>query len=188
MSQNQHDSDASYDPYIRPPATPSPQADEAFLRSFGRTPPPAPPRSPNAPYSPPRGYRGYDPGAQNLYEPPMAYPLVPRQGYLPARLPAQLEQNMLLNYWLSALFGIVPALIFFVVDKGKHPLQDEHVKEILNFAITRSLASLLAFIPVIGWFIAAGYFVLAILGALQGTAAYRQGRTYRYPATIRFLT
>ncbi|MDO5736298.1 MAG: DUF4870 domain-containing protein [Propionibacteriaceae bacterium] len=101
------------------------------------------------------------------------------------------RSTLTLDYWLSVFFSWIPALIFFLTEKDKNKLVDEHTKELLNFNITRIIASAVMVIPVIGWIIGGiaslALFIVAILGALKGPEEYLQGRTYQFPLAIRFI-
>lgn len=124
------------------------------------------------------------------------------QGQPGAFNPQQAFSNLQLNYWLSAFFGWLPALIFYVVDKAKQPVLDSHLKNNLNFQILRTAAGLgaylfifLSFIPEIGWVfsligslaffaIGIGGLVLTIMAAVKAPEEYRAGRTYDYPVNF----
>ena len=102
------------------------------------------------------------------------------------------HSSLQLNYWLSAFFGWLPALIFYLVEKDRHPLQNDHQREVLNFQLTSLIVTLAMIIPFIGWVVggigAIVYFVLGILGAIKGPDAFRAGQPYRFPLTIRFIS
>ncbi len=103
--------------------------------------------------------------------------------------------NLALNYWLSALFGWLPALIFYLVDKDKAPLLDYHIKENLNFQLTRLLVIMVTYILGIVtlvlllavFVVVIGAFVIAVIAAINGPREFAAGRPYRIPLTIRFI-
>lgn len=96
-----------------------------------------------------------------------------------------------LNYWLSVFFSWIPALIFYLTEKDKNALVAEHVKENLNFQITRIIVAAVMIIPLIGWVVGGiatlVLFVVAILGAMQGPDTYRRGQVYKFPLAIRLI-
>lgn len=101
------------------------------------------------------------------------------------------RSTLQLDYWLSVFFSWIPALIFFLTERDKNKLVDEHTKEVMNFNITRVIAYAVIIVPVIGWIVGGiasiALFVVAILGALKGPEEYANGRTYQFPLTIRFI-
>ncbi|HJX79469.1 DUF4870 domain-containing protein [Glutamicibacter sp.] len=120
-----------------------------------------------------------------------------QQGFPPAPRPGQgvddSLQRIQLNGWLSAFFGIIPALIFFVIDKERsNPLVRDFHQQTLNFSIIRAIIGLLAFVPVIGWLIGVlggiVCFVIAIMAAVKAPDEYRAGQAYKYPFNFAFVS
>ncbi len=106
--------------------------------------------------------------------------------------PSEQGRNTLqLDYWLSVFFSWIPSLIFFLTEKDKNKLMDEHTKELLNFNITRVIVGAVTAIPFIGWIVGGigsiVLFVMAILGAMKGPDDYANGRVYQFPLTFRFI-
>lgn len=157
--------------------------------------PPAPgytaPQQPSYPQQTPPA-PGYGAPQQPGY-PQQGYPQqgVPPQGYAqpgyqqgaPAGDPAA---NLSLNYWLSAFFAWIPALIFFIVDKDKgdqrlHALNASN----LNFALLRTGVMIVGWIimgiPVLGWILAVAAnitgFVLHVMAASKVKEAYAAGQS-----------
>ena len=101
------------------------------------------------------------------------------------------RSTLTLDYWLSVFFSWIPALIFFLTEKDKNKLMDEHTKELLNFNITRMIVGIITPIPFIGWIVGGiaslVLFIFAILGAVKGPEEYARGRTYQFPLAIRFI-
>ncbi len=143
------------------------------------------------------------PAQPNRYGPPMGgmpppsyaggYAPMP-VGYNPNWLAGPSEQGrstLQLDYWLSVFFSWLPALIFYLTERDKNQLVDEHTKELLNFNITRLIVAVLTPIPIIGWFgggiASLVLFVMAIMGAANGPDEYANGRVYRFPLTFRFI-
>lgn len=141
--------------------------------------------------------------SQQYQQPPMGgMPPQPHAGYgqmaagsnNPNYLAGPSEQGrntLQLDYWLSVFFSWIPALIFFLTERDKNKLVDDHTKEILNFSITRVIAGAVMVIPVIGWILGGiasiALFVVAILGALKGPEEYDNGRPYQFPLTLRLI-
>lgn len=149
------------------------------------------PHAAQNPYGTPGGADPYGQanpyGAQNPYGTPPGYGVA-----RPPFNPVSAQSNLQLNYWLSAFFGLIPAIIFYVVDKDKHPLLDDHLKENLNFTLTRVIVGLIMIIPFIGWIVggigAIVLFIFAIIGAMNGPNNFRMGQPYRFPFAIRFIS
>lgn len=102
---------------------------------------------------------------------------------------------LILNYWLSVFFTWLPALIFYLIERGKNATVDTHNAATLNFQILRTIvviaATIIAAIPYIGWLIALVLwigsivlFVFAIIAAIKGPEDARAGRAYSYPFNI----
>ncbi|RMB60119.1 DUF4870 domain-containing protein [Tessaracoccus antarcticus] len=101
------------------------------------------------------------------------------------------RSTLQLDYWLSVFFSWIPSLIFFLTERDKNQLVDEHTKELLNFNITRVIVGAVTAIPIVGWIVGGigsiVLFVMAIIGAMKGTEEYGNGRVYRFPLTFRFI-
>lgn len=113
--------------------------------------------------------------------------------------PSESAMSMLmLNYWLSVFFTWLPALIFFLIERGKNSTVDTHNAATLNFQILRTIvvvaASIIAVIPYIGWLIAMllwigslVLFIFAIIAAIKGPEDARAGRAFKYPFNVAFV-
>lgn len=160
---------------------------------------PTPPVEPTPP--------GYDappaqPGQQAPYQPP-AYPQQPmqqsyqqppvQQGYPQGNAP-QYQQGgtdpastVTLNYWLSVFFSWIPALIFFLTEKGKNQFNDEFHKENLNFSIVRGIVGVLTLIPYLGFIFGIAslvLFVLHLVAAIEAPKKYNAGQVYKFPFNL----
>lgn len=156
---------------------------------------------------PPTGGQQYQQppmGGQQYQQPPMGG-MPPQQyggGYGPMATgpnnpnylagPSEQGRNTLqLDYWLSVFFSWIPALIFFLIERDKNKLVDEHTKELLNFNITRMIVYAVMVIPIVGTILGGiaslALLVVAIMGALKGPEEYANGRTYQFPLTFRFI-
>ena len=204
---------APTDPYGQPPA-PEYTA-QAPTDPYGQ--PPAPEYTaqaptdpygapPSAPYVDPQASYGQPPVDPYAQQPGGAYaaPTAPPPGYgVPAGYGPQMNpaynagpnpaavDNLKLNYWLSVFFSWIPALIFMLTEKDKNELLDDHLKENMNFQITRVIAWAIVVIPVIGWAVGGlasiVLFVFAIMGAMKAPDEYLAGRAYRFPFAIRII-
>lgn len=117
----------------------------------------------------------------------------------------QALNNLAINYWLSAFFAWIPALIFYYVDKGKNPIVDAHNRANLNFQLVRTIVvfafvipEMLGVVPFIGWLLvillnlalwgaSIALFVFAIMAAMKAPEEARAGREYKYPFNIEFV-
>lgn len=149
--------------------------------------PPVPPQPETAPqYQQPQAAPQYQQPQQPAgYQQPQAAPAA-----------GSGESNLALNYWLSAFFAWIPALIFFLVNKDKGDARlTEFDKANLNFAIVRTLAGIAAVIlqslmavidpfilgallgGLLVWAVTIAGLVLHIVAAVKAPAAYRDGST-----------
>lgn len=157
-----------------------------------------PPYAQQAPWGGPQQGQPYQQGPPAGGMPPQNY----GGGYAPMTMgynnpnylagPSEQGRSTLtLDYWLSVFFSWIPSLIFFLTEKDKNKLVDEHTKELMNFSITRVIAGAVMVIPIIGWIVGGiaslALFIMAILGAMKGPEEYLQGRTYQFPLAIRFI-
>ena len=174
-----------------PPVEPTPPGYDA----------PAAAASPAPSYEQPAA-PSYEQAAMPSYQQPVqqqpAYgqPPVQQQPYQPGAVdPAN---NVTLNYWLSVFFSWIPALIFFLVDKGKNSLSDEFHRANLNFSILRAIVgiatSFVLVIPVLGIILAVllglgsvGLFIIHIMAAIDAAKKFREGQPYKFPFTIEFI-
>lgn len=113
--------------------------------------------------------------------------------------------TLTVNLWLSVFFAWIPALIFFLTEKGKNSTIDANNRTILNFQIMRTIVgvayivpAILGAIPYVGWIIASIlYFVLwaaqivlfvfAIIAAVKTRDEVRAGRVYKYPFNLELV-
>lgn len=183
----------------QPPVPPVPPVgQQPAAPQFPQQPPAAAPQAPQYPQQPnaypqapqqPQYQQPY-PAAGGHQPPPVGGYQQPYQA-----APANSGSTVTLNYWLSVFFTWVPALIFFLVERGKNPLADEHHRANLNFSLLRVFVSIggwiLSFIPFLGGFLFflawAALFVLHIIAAIKGPEAFRNGQTYRFPLNISLI-
>ncbi len=109
-------------------------------------------------------------------------------------LTQQQLSSLQLNYWLSVFFAWIPALIFYVTQKGQNPLYDSHLRANLNFSLVRTIVGvaiwfltvLLSFTGIralLGLLLGAlnlVLFIFHIMGAVQGSDAAKRGQQYKF--------
>lgn len=151
--------------------------------------------------TPPPGYEApATPAAPAASAPPQfpSYPAQAQQQY--GQQPVQQQQyqqgmgdpagTVSLNYWLSVFFSWIPALIFFLTEKGKNGLADEFHKQNMNFSIVRIIVGVLSLIPYIGIiFVLASLalFIFHIIAAVEAPKAFRSGQPYKFVFNIPFI-
>lgn len=115
----------------------------------------------------------------------------------PPRMPEPEARNWAMAAHLSGLVGIlavvpgfVGPLVVWLMKKNEHPLIDANGKEALNFQLTMLVYFVVSFVLVlllIGFLFLAILLIVAIVMPIIGGIQASDGRTYRYPATIRFI-
>lgn len=119
----------------------------------------------------------------------------PYESHSEAGGPFQMVQ---LNYWLSVFFIWIPALIFFLIERGKDARADAYHRDNLNFALLRTAVlvagSLLGFIPFLGplltglvWVASVVLFVFHIVAAAKLPQTYRDGAPPAFVINVPFL-
>lgn len=96
---------------------------------------------------------------------------------------------------LLGILGFLGPLIIWLIKKDESPFVDFHGKESLNFQITFIIAvlaaSVLAAIPVVGCIaciIFPALLIVDIVFCVMAAMAAKDGKLYRYPITIRFIS
>ncbi|MET4002510.1 putative membrane protein [Arthrobacter sp. UYCu511] len=139
---------------------------------------------------------GYNQPGYNQPAAQQPYQQAPQQNYSqPAQQPYQQGAvdpagTVVLNYWLSVFFSWIPALIFFLTEKGKNGLSDEYHKANLNFSILRGIAGVLTFIPYLGFvfgIIGLGLFIIHIIAAVEAPKKFRNGEVYKFPFNVQII-
>ncbi len=109
-----------------------------------------------------------------------------------ARTWAMLCHLLALVQLVGVPFGnIIGPLVMWLIKRNDHPFIDGHGKESLNFQISMTiyiLVSGLLALFVIGLPILFVVGILDIVFPIVAAVAASDGRDYRYPLTIRFLT
>lgn len=161
-----------------------------------QAPPEAAPEAPQ--YSPPEQpqYQAPPAGAYQQppgYAPPPGYQQQPQPGYGQPTAPSDPANTVTLNYWLSVFFVVVPALIFYLIekDKGDQRANQFHIAN-LNFSLLRTgwylVGWILVFIPILGvviWGLGSlALFILHIVAAVSAADDYRAGRAPKFMFNI----
>lgn len=125
------------------------------------------------------------------------YPQTPAQQPYPQAPSQQYQQGavdpagtVVLNYWLSVFFSWIPALIFFLTEKGKNSFADDFHRQNLNFSILRVIVGFLTFIPYLGVVFGIGslaLFIIHIIAAVNAPTQFRNGQTYKFPFNVQFI-
>lgn len=110
-------------------------------------------------------------------------------GYGQAPEDPDAANRITLNFWLSAFFTWIPALIFYLTESNKTSRAMEYHKANLNFSLLRLFVALFTVIPFVGWILGGiasiVLFVIQIMAAINAPNAYRAGEpTYKYPFNI----
>jgi uncharacterized Tic20 family protein len=105
--------------------------------------------------------------------------------------PTQDEKNVaLLSHVLTLLVSFIAPLVIYLVKKDESEYIRHHAVESLNFQISLFLYMLLS-IPlmliIIGVFMAMAVGFLGLIFVIVATIKASEGKTYRYPLTIRFV-
>ena len=150
------------------------------------TPPQPPPwgqqsGDPTPPYSspPPPQYSG----AQSSYQPNLMSPADQRTWAIAANLSPFLAAFVALSF--------LGPLIIFIIFKDRGPFVRHHAAEALNFQLTMWIGLIISFVLmfVLIGFLTAGVIGIAMLVChILGAVAASEGRDFRYPFTIRFVS
>lgn len=96
-----------------------------------------------------------------------------------------------LSTFIIPFGNIIGPLIVWLMKKAESPYLDAHGKEVLNFNISwliYGLIAALSFLVLIGIIlvpvVAVAWVILVIIGSIKAS----EGKLYRYPLTIRFIS
>ncbi|RKW69962.1 DUF4870 domain-containing protein [Galactobacter caseinivorans] len=103
--------------------------------------------------------------------------------------------NLQLNLWLSAFFSVIPALIFWIVDKDKTTgavrkanADNLSWQLVALIAVTVSSLSMFIFIGFILYpVVTIGWFVISIINAIQVPGKLRAGQQAKFPMTPEWI-
>lgn len=80
--------------------------------------------------------------------------------------------------------------MIWLIKKDQFPLVDKEGKESINFQISLTIygvvAAILCFI-LIGFFLVAALYLFYLIGVIIASIKTYEGKSFRYPLTIRFL-
>ena len=158
--------------------------------------PPAPPAAPQQPapsYGQPAPAYGQPP--QGAPAPGYGAPAGAPYGGQPAYGPP-VQPNITINLWLSVFFGWIPALIFFLIEKGKVPANYQRANAAnLNFQIVVAIgvvASYILMVVFIGFItLPIVYLAQLIIGIIHAInvptqlAAGQEGKFYLAPNWVK---
>jgi uncharacterized protein len=109
--------------------------------------------------------------------------------------PEQRNWAMIAHLSAFAMFVGVPSfvgpLVIWLMKREEHPFIAEHGREALNFNISVLIYLIVAGILVL---VLVGFLLMIAIGiawlvvTIQAAIAASNGQTYRYPATIRFVS
>ncbi len=164
-------------------------------------------------YGQQQGYQQQAPGYQQDYR-AGGYPQQGQPHYAGANQPQdQYRSQILLNYWLSVFFSVIPALIFYFMHKDNVPevVRKSHANN-LNFQIIRTggiiLLAILMMVslstvtfdsmgyPNLGFYglvnviymiWAIGTFVISLIGAIMAPGKYDRGEPANYVFNINMV-
>ncbi len=87
---------------------------------------------------------------------------------------------------------VVPALVMWLIKRNESPFINDHGREAVNFQISVLIyviaAGAIGVVTCIGAPLIAVAYVLGIVGMILAASAAHNGRYFRYPACIRFIT
>jgi uncharacterized protein len=101
------------------------------------------------------------------------------------------RSGALVTYILTAILGVIGALIGWAIYKDKGPFAKDQTTEALNFGITWALAAIvvdilariLPFLNVLSLLI----WIVAVVFSIMGAVAANKGQAYRYPFNLRLI-
>jgi hypothetical protein len=107
------------------------------------------------------------------------------------------DRNWAVGAHLSAFLaayvalGFLGPLVVMLIRGDRSPYVRSHAVEALNFNLTVLIYVLICVVLallLIGFLLLAGLAVLYLVAVIRGAMAASQGRAYRYPLTIRFVS
>lgn len=105
--------------------------------------------------------------------------------------PTQDEKNVaLLSHVLTLIVGFLAPLIIYLVKKDESEYVRQHAVESLNFQISIILYVLMSIplmIILVGFLIAIAVGFTALVLVIVATIKASEGKSYRYPLTIRLI-
>ena len=89
------------------------------------------------------------------------------------------------------VFGVLPALIGYLVLKDRGPFIRAHTATALNFQLTMLIGYLIGVVTVlllVGIFILIAVWILTIVFGILAAIAANRGEYYTYPLSIKFVS
>lgn len=112
-------------------------------------------------------------------------------------LPGKEPRNLAMLCHLLALSGLcVPfghllgPLILWALKREEHPYIDDQGREAVNFQLTMTIVLMVVFMLMfllVGFLLLPVFIIYQIVLIVMAAVAANEGRSWRYPATIRFL-
>jgi len=90
----------------------------------------------------------------------------------------------------TILFGFVPALIIWLVQKEKSSFVETESKEALNFGILVTVLYIIGWVTsiiFIGFLIIPATWIITLIFCIQGAIKANKGENYRYPLNVRLI-
>jgi hypothetical protein len=107
------------------------------------------------------------------------------------KLPTSDEKTMaLLSHILTVVFWLIAPLVIYLVKKDESTFVAEHAKESLNFQLTLMLLYIISFIlifVIVGFFFLIALYFINLIFIIVATIKAAEGKSYKYPFTIRFI-
>ena len=97
-----------------------------------------------------------------------------------------------LSLYLGIPFGdLLGPLIVWLIKKGESPFTEAHAKESLNFQISLLIYAAVSFLLLfflVGFLLLPALIVLHVVLSIVAAIKASEGKLYRYPLTIRFIS
>lgn len=91
---------------------------------------------------------------------------------------------------IPSIGNIVGPLIIWLLKKDQYKFVDQEGKESINFQISITIylyISAVLTLAIVGYFIAVGVFIFALVEIILASISASNGKSYTYPLTIRFI-
>ena len=106
----------------------------------------------------------------------------------PMVVPTSDEKTIaILSHALTLAVGFIAPLIIYLVKKDDSGFVKDHAKESLNFQITVCIVLVGLFITIIGILLMWLVGILALVFVVVASIKAGEGKTYRYPFTLRLI-
>ncbi|PZP52194.1 MAG: DUF4870 domain-containing protein [Pseudopedobacter saltans] len=106
--------------------------------------------------------------------------------------PSNDDRNMaMLAHVLAFFTGFIGPLIIYITKKDESPFVKENAVNVLNFQISLFIYMFVSFIlafVLIGFFLLAALGILHLIFTIMGAVAAHDGKVYKYPIAISFIS